>query len=172
MAKQVLTIVGEAKHGLWRFQENGFIREYRKGSLPGISQDLDPNSILSEEDLKMINDNYASMDPSVDEKGYYYPDQKLNDDGQQNYVDLTIYHPKYGGKYDDHVPIDMAAYYCTMSQPLYPFVSDLWRFVREQPRANEVGPLGKRAGRIWCHDLQISYCRTFGFFGLQNHREL
>jgi len=148
VAKQVLTIVGEAKHGLWRFQENGFIREYRLGNLPGISKEVDPMDWdkLSAEDKTLITDNYASMDPKVGEEGYYYPDQKLTDDGQQNYVDLTIYHPKYGGKYDDHVPIDMAAYYCTFSQPLYPFNSDLWRFVREQPRANVIGPLGKRAG--------------------------
>ena len=46
--------------------------------------------------------------------GYKYPYQKETD-GFHDYVDLTIYHPKYGGKYDQHDPIDLAHFYCTIS---------------------------------------------------------
>ena len=30
IAEQGLTMIGEGKHGLWRIQDNGMIREYRK----------------------------------------------------------------------------------------------------------------------------------------------
>ena len=53
--------------------------------------------------------------PGVDEDGYRYPDDQFSY-GFHNYVDLTIYHPKYGGRYDNHVPIDLAHYYCTISK--------------------------------------------------------
>lgn len=63
-----------------------------------------------------------------------------------DFIDLSIYHPKYGGKYEDHVPIDLRHYFCTLSGPDYPHVANVWKYAMGQPMANTVGPLGRRAG--------------------------
>ena len=77
---------------------------------------MDPNSEnLGSSDLALLRNNYASYIPGLKEKGYRYPNDQFTD-GYYNYVDLSIYHPKYGGKYDDHVPIDLAHFYCTISK--------------------------------------------------------
>ena len=60
-----------------------------------------------------------------------------------NFIDLTIYHAKYDGKYEDHVPIDLPSYYCTMSQGNYNHVRQAWNYAKNQPLANKAGPLGK-----------------------------
>ena len=41
VAEQVLTMIGEGKHGLWRIQENGTVREYLKKGAAGLPQDAD-----------------------------------------------------------------------------------------------------------------------------------
>lgn len=60
--------------------------------------------------------------------------------------DLPVSHPKYQGKYEDHVPIDLPLWYCTMSKPMYPDAQDVLNFAYAQPGANVIGTLGKRAG--------------------------
>ena len=79
--------------------------------------------------------------------GYRFPSDEF-EAGYRNFVDLTIYHPKYNGKYDDHVPIDLSYLYCTMSQPHFPHAKTVWRYIANQPNANKIGPLGKRAGQM------------------------
>ena len=34
--EQVLTVIGEAKHGMWRIQDNGLVRLYRKFGTTGV----------------------------------------------------------------------------------------------------------------------------------------
>ena len=51
------------------------------------------------------------------------------------------------GKYDDHEPLDLPHFYCTMSQSGFPHEQDIWKFAMGQPQANKIGPLGKRAGK-------------------------
>ena len=41
--EQVMTAIGEAKHGLWRIHDNGIIRLYRKGGKSGVPLDADVN---------------------------------------------------------------------------------------------------------------------------------
>lgn len=36
IVEQVFTLIGEGKHGLWRVQENGMVREYRRAGKPGL----------------------------------------------------------------------------------------------------------------------------------------
>jgi len=76
-----------------------------------------------------------------------------------NYVDLSIYHPKYNGKYDNHVPIDLPMFYCTMSQNDYPYVYNSWKYAIKQKRANIIGPLGIRAGL----DIKENYVNVMQF---------
>ena len=142
------------KHGMWRVQENGFIREYRKKGQNGITENIDPNAATTLMDngyKNAIYNNYAAIIPEEGFSGYKYPDQKLSDgsdgiEGHQNYIDLSIYHPKYGGKYNDHAPIDLPLFYCTLSQPNYPHMAVTWKYLRAQPNANKLGPLARRAG--------------------------
>ena len=132
------------------FQENGFVREYRIGKKPGIPKDRDPNDwdSLDRTEQARVIENYASFVPGAGVNGYYFPDQKVNEQDQLNYIDLTIYHPKYNATYEDHVPIELSSWFCTFSQANYPFMKDLWWFVRKQPLANVIGELGKRAGLL------------------------
>ena len=107
---------------MWRVQENGFIREYRKKGKAGIKPGLDPNSpiTLKNNDVKnAINTDYAAYIPEEGFNGYKFPDEALSDgsdgiEGQQNFIDLSIYHPKYKCKYNDHVPIDLPLFYCCL----------------------------------------------------------
>ena len=51
-----------AKHGLWRLQENGHIREYRKKEKPGLPPTLNPNSattLMDNSHEDTIWNNYA-----------------------------------------------------------------------------------------------------------------
>jgi hypothetical protein len=95
-------------------------------------------------------ESYSSYLPDPDEPynwaGYASPTQRVNSAGTLQYIDLPITHPKYGGKYDDHVPIDLRLWYCTMSDPLAPTAAELLKYTYAQPGANIVGELGKRAG--------------------------
>ena len=114
---------------------------------PLFGNKVDPNDVdnLTAEQLKIINDNYASFIPEESWNGYKSPDNQFVD-GYHNFIDLTIYHPKYGGKYDDHEPIDLPQFYCTTSGPELPHLDDVWKYAMGQPKANQIGPLGRRAG--------------------------
>ena len=82
-----------------------------------------------------------------DSHAYKFPEQHKQN-GHFNFVDLSIYHPKYGGRYNDHVPLDLAHFYCTLSQADFPFMKEVWRFASAQKMANKIGPLGQRAGAV------------------------
>lgn len=143
IVEQVFTMIGEGKHGLWRVQENGTVRLYRQNNSEGIPVDAD---LFSDKYADLIKHNYRSFLPSESWSGYKYPDQKVAEDGKLNFIDLPITHPVFQGKYDDHEPIDLANWYCTMSANDYPYAKKAMDFAFSQPAANEVGPLGKRAG--------------------------
>jgi len=153
VTEQTLVLIGEGKHGLWRIQENGLIREYRKKEKVGLPIGSDANAdFLSQNQLDIIKHNYAHYIPEESWSGYKYPDEIISDgnyDGMKdylNFVDLSIHHPKYGGKYNNHVPIDLPYYYCTMSGNDFPHAQHVWKFAMAQPMANKIGPLARRAG--------------------------
>ena len=113
--EQTVVFFGEPKLGLWRIQENGFIREYRRYAKNGLRETADPNDPnLPWSDFEVIKNNYASYMPA-DNTLYKYPDDETWN-GYFQYLDLSIYHPKYEGKYDNHVPIDLPHFYVTISQ--------------------------------------------------------
>jgi len=143
VAEQVLTMIGEGKHGLWRVQENGTVREYLKKGASGLSTNAD---LSAKENLAKIESDYGSFLPEESWSGYKYPDEKINKDGKLNFIDLPISHPKYKGKYAKHAPIELPNFYCTMSENDYPYAKQAMHFAFNQPGANKVGPLGKRAG--------------------------
>jgi hypothetical protein len=143
IAEQVFTMIGEGKHGLWRIQENGTVREYLKKDAKGLAPNTD---LTAKENLATIENNYAAYLPNESWAGYKYPDEKLSKNGQLNYIDLPINHPKYKGKYAQHPPIELPNYYCTMSGNDYPYAKRAMDFAFKQKGANQVGPLGKRAG--------------------------
>lgn len=140
------------KHGVWRIQENGLIREYRKKGKIGLTKSIDVNSAsINFNHRDIIKQNYAHYIPEEGRAGYKYPDERISDgkyDGLKNYlnfIDLNIYHPKYNGKYDHHVAIDLPYYYCIISADDFPHAQHVWKFAVAQPMANKIGPLGKRA---------------------------
>ena len=143
VTEQTMTMIGEGKHGLWRVQDNGTIREYRKNGSKGLKDGAD---VFAAQNLATINDEYASYLPEESWDGYKHPHQKLTDDGHLNFIDLPLHHPKYKGKYDDHVAIDLPHFYCTMSANQYPYAKKAVDYSFNQPGANNIGPLGKRAG--------------------------
>ena len=142
-----MVAIGEPKHGLWRGQESGFIREYRKSGMTGLEDGVDANDWdkLDQSEKDIVNNNYASFIPEEGYAGYKYPDQRVAG-GILNFIDITIYHPKYGGKYENHTAIDLPHFACTMSGANYPHIDHVWKFAMAQPKANTIGPLGKRAG--------------------------
>jgi len=143
VVEQTFTMVGEGKHGLWRVQDNGTIREYRKKDTKGLPENAD---ILAEENFATIANQYSSYIPEESWDGYKHPHQKLAEDGNLNFIDLPLDHPKYKGKYADHTPIDLPHFYCTMSANQYPYARKAIDYVFNQTGAGKVGPLGKRAG--------------------------
>lgn len=152
IAEQVLTMIGEGKHGLWRVQENGMVREYLRPGATGLEEGAD---IFTEENLQIVSEQYAAFLPG-EASIYKFPDERLTEDNRLNYIDLPITHPKYGGKYDKHELIDLPSFYCTMSGPDYPYARQAMDFAFAQPGANEVGPLGKRAGL----DIEENYTKV------------
>ncbi|XP_066912681.1 uncharacterized protein [Clytia hemisphaerica] len=154
IAEQVATMIGDGKHGLWRVQHNGFIREYRKKGATGLPPGIEANSQTTLQDngyQQAVLHSYSHHLPDEGFSGYKFPDQAVSDgsdgiEGHQNWIDLSIYHEKYGGKYNNHVPIDLPQYYCTLSQDNYPHIKNAWQYLRAQPNANKIGPLGIRAG--------------------------
>ncbi len=143
VVEQVLTMIGEGKHGLWRIQENGTVREYLAEGKQGLRPNAD---IFTAKYQGIISNNYSHYLPTESWSGYKYPDQKLNAKGELNFIDLPITHPKYQGKYTKHPAIDLPSFYCTMSGPDYIYARKAIDFAFNQPAAGEVGPLGKRAG--------------------------
>lgn len=143
VVEQVFTMIGEGKHGLWRVQENGTVREYLKAGAEGLAPGAD---LTAKSTQTIIAENYSSYLPSESWSGYKYPDQKLNKIGKLNFIDLPITHPKYKGKYAKHQPVDLPNWYCTMSGNDYAYAKQAMDFSFKQKGANQVGPLGKRAG--------------------------
>lgn len=143
VAEQTFTFIGEGKHGLWRVQDNGTIREYRKKGAKGLPKGAD---IIAKKNLTIIANQYSSYIPEESWDGYKHPHQEIAEDGNLNFVDLPLNHPKYKGKYADHVAVDLPHFYCTMSANRYPYAKKAIDFAFSQPAAGKVGPLGKRAG--------------------------
>ena len=153
VVEQVFTMIGEGKHGLWRIQENGTVRFYLKRDGKGLDKDAD---IFAAENQQQIEANYSHYLPDESWSGYKYPDQQFNDKGKLNFVDLPINHPIFDQQYQDHTPIDLANWYCTMSGNDYPYAKKALDFAFSQPGANQVGPLGKRAGL----DVKENYAKV------------
>lgn len=153
VAEQVMTLIGEGKHGLWRTQESGFVREYRKKGAVGLAKGDDPGA---PENQAAVKNDYASYLPDDGFAGYRYPDEQISTDGRLNFIDIPISHAKFAGKYNDHEPIDLANYYCTMSEAEYPYAFQAMDFAFSQPGANQIGPLGRRAGL----DIKENYTRV------------
>ena len=72
VTEQTATMIGEPKHGLWRGQESGFIREYRKAGKAGLKDGLDANdwANLDLAQRNAVYDNYAHYIPEEGGKGY------------------------------------------------------------------------------------------------------
>ena len=129
MHEQTALLVGEGKHGVWRFQENGFIRVYRGQGKKGVPAEKKEMVLVDLRDLKdikkgkqskekkqterlldILDTNYKNIDPN--HKYDYTFGDEVSEEGWLNWIDLPIYHPKFGDKYDDHVPIELPLYYC------------------------------------------------------------
>jgi hypothetical protein len=143
IAEQVFTMTGEGKHGLWRLQENGMIREYLRSGATGLR----PGADLSDPaNLSIIRSDYGHFLPEEGFDGYKDPFEPVNAEGRSSFIDLPITHPKYGGKYRNHVAIDLPHWYCTMSDANFPQAAKAMKFAFAQRGANRIGPLGRRAG--------------------------
>ena len=117
--EQVALVIGEPKHGIWRFQENGYIRVYRGKDKAGIPVDKKENVLDltersgNEELFDIVKNNYMNNDPKHNFD--YAFGEEIHEDGEQkflNWIDLPIFHPKFDGKYEDHDPIDLPLWYC------------------------------------------------------------
>ncbi len=142
VAEQVMTMIGEGKHGLWRMQEAGTVREYLKTGQTGLAQNADLNDPAN---LAVIQNSYSNYERPESWGFYRYPDDKVTG-GKLNYIDLPITHAKYAGKYANHKAIDLPSFYCTMSENDYPHAAEAMTYAFAQPGANVVGTLGKSAG--------------------------
>ena len=106
--------------------------------------------ITAAENQDMILQNYSAYLPDESWDGYKYPDQPLNKNGELNFIDLPITHAIFKQKYAEHEKIDLPNFFCTMSGADFPYAQQALNFAFRQPGANQVGPLGKRAGlNIW-----------------------
>ena len=134
--------IGEEKHGMWRFQENGFIRVYRdKSSNVGIFPVERKRAIESglyyvdaekytkdETLLGILKNHYMNVNPALDFDYAFGDDTSIiiNTNGRRvevlNWIDLPIYHEKFTRKYRNHAPIDTPAYFCQV-QLLRPSLS-------------------------------------------------
>jgi hypothetical protein len=84
--------------------------------------------------------------PEEGSEGYKDPSEQIDSANRLTYIDLPIIHPKYRGRYQRHVPIDLPHWYCTMSAEGFPYAKKAMQFSFAQRGANRIGPLGKRAG--------------------------
>jgi hypothetical protein len=124
------------------------VRMYRKYGAKGVAVDADTNDASM---LSAIKTSYAALlmkgeTPSVDGWSGYRFANDTEGDGRAGFVDLSIYHPIFDGKYSGHAAIDLPYFYCTMSQAEYPAAEDVWKYATKQPNAGKIGPLGIRAG--------------------------
>ena len=130
--EQTALLVGEGKHGVWRIQENGFVRVYRENGKEGIPPekkegviDLEGKVEVKEETKEqdeeinrlydILEENYLNIDYKHKNFNYAFGDNEISEESEGrylNWIDLPIFHPKFGGKYEDHVPIDLPAYFC------------------------------------------------------------
>ena len=70
--EQTVVFFGEPKLGLWRIQENGFIREYRKYAKNGLRETADPNDPnLPWSDFEVIKNNYEHGFPPSRLEAFY-----------------------------------------------------------------------------------------------------
>lgn len=60
VVEQTMTMIGEGKHGLWRVQDNGMIREHSKKDTQGLPDGAD---LFDEANLATIENDYASYIP-------------------------------------------------------------------------------------------------------------
>jgi hypothetical protein len=111
---------------------------------------------LARENLEIVARDYAAYLPDESWSGYKYPDERLSTMGRLNFVDLPLSHPKYQGRYSSHPAIDLPNWYCTMSENDYPYAQHVMNFAFSQQGANQVGPLGRRAGL----DVKENYRRV------------
>lgn len=125
--EQTAILIGEGKHGVWRFQENGFIRVYRHKDKEGIPAEkkeaaLDMERLEETPETKghcqennrlfdILVYDYKNLDPNH-EFNYAFGDSEVSEEGWLNWLDLPIYHAKFGGKYEDHPPIDLPIFWC------------------------------------------------------------
>ena len=128
--EQTAVVIGEPKHGMWRFQENGFVRVYREVGKEGIPPEkknevldlkgkVDVRVATKEKDeetnrlFDILQHNYMNIDPKHN-FDYAFGDEihEESDKRWLNWIDLPIFHSKFGGKYEDHVPIDLPIWYC------------------------------------------------------------
>jgi len=143
--EQVLTLIGEAKHGLWRTQDNGMVRVHKVKGVKGVKvgADLNDPNLLSviqacyksfRSDRKWFASSYDPYNPAVPDPSY------------ANFLDLPISHKYFDGRYSKHVPVDLPIFSCTMSKEAFPDAKELWDYAVAQPNANIIGQLGRRAG--------------------------
>jgi hypothetical protein len=55
--EQVVTVIGEAKHGLWRIHDNGMVRMYLKAGKSGLPVGVD---VMDSGVLETIKSDYAA----------------------------------------------------------------------------------------------------------------
>ena len=153
--EQVMTVIGEAKHGLWRIHDNGLVRLFRQAKNGSLEQTGLPLGIATDGSLltptQLQQGGYAAFLPKKETplfdgwSGWRYA-QEDDGDGKASFIDIPIHHLFFQGKYTNHVPIDLPHFYCTMSGPEFTDAAEVWKYATMQPNANQIGPLGKRAG--------------------------
>ena len=70
--------------------------------------------------LDILVHNYKAIDGNVRKEFEYTFGKEVYEPGGKewlNWIDLPIYHAKFGGKYKDHDPIDLPLYYCQVIVP-------------------------------------------------------
>ena len=108
--EQVLTVIGEAKHGMWRIQDNGLVRLYRKFGTTGVpigADVYDPSlqAAITSDYKPVLIPGLETGDMIGGWAGYRYS-QDADGDGQAAFVDIHIYHPYFKSSYDNHPVID------------------------------------------------------------------
>ena len=128
--EQVAVNIGERKHGMWRYQENGFIRLYReKGSKEGITVEekraaIDMGGCTGEAKtdeqrrlLRIIRKYYLQL--KIGKFKYAFGEEVQEDTQWLNWIDIPMYHPFFEKKYENHVPVDLSIYYCQVNLTTY-----------------------------------------------------